>query len=272
MLRDTKLIDDEIDDGVNYYEQSSRKEPARKYMRAPIIAGEVFILVGLLVIMFVFYQLVFTNIVTARDQANEVASIRNTWSQERSDGEGSSIATGTMGIITSSKLGGEYPLFKGTDQETLAKGPGVYTSSARFGSKGNVGIAAHRDGWNAPFSNVDTLNTCDDLRIEDRSSIYTYTVISRAGDSGARTEQNKSCLGDDLARSLDSDQYKDLSGQSIVDPSQGRVVWQVPGKSDSPDDASLALLTLTSCHPHWSNGQRIIVHAVLTEVKAKYTG
>lgn len=271
MLQDVKLIDDDVDDGVNYYEQSSRKEPARKYMRAPVIAGEVFVLVGLLVIMFVFYQLVFTNVVAARDQASEVAGIRDTWSQESSDDEGSPIATGTMGIITSSKLGGEYPLLKGTEQSTLAKGPGVYEDSARFGSKGNVGIAAHRDGWNAPFSNVDTLNVCDNLRIEDRSSIYTYTVISHADDPDARTKQNKNCLGDDIAQVLDSEQYKDLSGQSIVDPSYGRVVWQVPGKSDSPDDASLPLLTLTSCHPHWSNEQRIIVHAVLTEIKAKYT-
>ncbi|MBB1022362.1 sortase, partial [Dietzia sp. E1] len=45
------------------------------------------------------------------------------------------------------------------------------------------------------------------------------------------------------------------------------------GATGGADAAALErLLTLTTCHPMYSNAQRLIVHAVLTETTAKADG
>lgn len=56
-------------------------------------------------------------------------------------------------------------------------------------------------------------------------------------------------------------------GRVIVTPDRGDAVWPVPYKPVNvlPKGSQASLLTLTTCHPRFSNRQRMIIHAVLTD-------
>ena len=252
-------------------EETGVRPDATKYLTPFIIVAEVLFLAAWFVLGFATYQLFWTNVKASHEQASEVNALRESWSH--ADAQGVSISVeegGSLGILTAPAMdNNEYPIFLGTDQNTLAKGLGVYTTSPDAGSFGNFAIAAHRDGWNAPFSEIDKLDTCDTITIENNTAIYTYSVVSSASDTVIRERENSECMSKSTARALNSEEYARVKGADIVDPSRGSVVWSVPSVTNDNDKANLALITLTSCHPHWSNQQRYIVHGVLTDVQER---
>ena len=52
-----------------------------------------------------------------------------------------------IAVLKISKLGLEVPVFEGTDDLTLNRGAGRIVGTAKPGEPGNIGIAAHRDGF-----------------------------------------------------------------------------------------------------------------------------
>jgi sortase A len=52
-----------------------------------------------------------------------------------------------LGVLSIARLGLEVPVFAGTDDLTLNRGAGWIAGTARPGEAGNIGIAAHRDGF-----------------------------------------------------------------------------------------------------------------------------
>lgn len=176
------------------------------------------------------------------------------------------IPTAGMAIMTAPRLGADwaYVVFPGVDPNTLSMGPGWYTETQQFGQTGNAAIAGHRDGAGAPFHDVNTFTTCDAITIETQHTIYTYRVLP-TGD--APLTDMAACAPDDIVNALASEPYVNLTGSHIVDPTQGEVVFPVPMNSAS--QPTLSLLTITTCHPIWSNAQRLITHAVLTTTTEK---
>lgn len=262
------------DDNINYYEVSRSREKARRFLTPAFICAEVLITIGVIVALFIVYQVFITDIVSQKQQTQAVGNLRDQWNNLPADQKrqhaSKVVPGGALGILHAQDMSPQdYPVFKGVDQSTLAKGPGMYDDSAGFGLQGNVSIAAHRDGWNAPFSEIDKLHTCSTITLEDASYIYTYKVVSTSDNPSVRSHENADCLGQQTAQVLDSPDYSKIKGQSIVTPNMSRVVWSIPGVSRDANHAQLPLLTLTSCHPHWDNGQRIIVHAVNTATQPK---
>lgn len=260
-----------LDDLSRDSEEPSAYSDAKKYLTPFIVVAEVLFLAAWFILGFAVYQLFWTNIKASHEQTNEVNALRESWSHAGAQDVSISVEEGgSLGILTAPAMdGNEYPIFLGTDQGTLAKGPGVYISSQDAGSFGNFAIAAHRDGWNAPFSEIDKLKTCDTITIENNTAIYTYSVVSSSSDAATRERENSECMSTSTARELNNKDYADVKGADTVDPSQGSVVWSVPNVTNDKDKANLALITLTSCHPHWSNQQRYIVHGVLTDVQER---
>lgn len=260
-----------LDDLSRDSDEAGARPDAKKYLTPFIVMAEVLLLAAWFILGFAVYQLFWTNIKASHEQANEVNALRESWSHDNAQGVSMSVEEGgSLGILTAPAMdGNEYPIFLGTDQGTLAKGPGVYASSPDAGSFGNFSIAAHRDGWNAPFSEIDKLNVCDTITIENNTATYTYSVVSSASDPVIRERENSECMSKSTARELNNADYAGMKGTDIVDPSQGSVVWSVPNVTNDTDAANLALITLTSCHPHWSNQQRYIVHGVLTDVQER---
>ncbi len=99
-----------------------------------------------------------------------------------------------------------------------------YPQTSLPGGPGNFAVAGHRTTYGAPFFNLDQLVAGDEIRVTDRGGArYTYRV----------TELR------------------------VVPPSESSVLGPDPLGNGRP------LLTLTTCHPRFSNAQRLIVFAEL---------
>lgn len=110
----------------------------------------------------------------------------------------------------------------GVGYKELEKGPGLFTGSPLPGQFGNVAIAGHRTTYGAPFSRLDELRKGDRIVMKTSQATYTYIV------SDAPT---------------------------IVKPSDVDVIRTV--------DETQATLTLVTCHPKWTSKNRLIVTAEL---------
>ena len=115
---------------------------------------------------------------------------------------------------------------EGTDVDALRKGPGHYSWTPMPGQPGNVSIAGHRTTYGAPFANIGNLRPGDRITTQTAQGEFVYEVLAQ-----------------------DS-------------PTKGYLIVS-PDRVDLLRDKGNNLLTLTSCHPRFSNRQRIVVQAKL---------
>lgn len=136
-------------------------------------------------------------------------------------------------IMTVPRFGADWqmPVFEGTGTQSLRGGVGHYANTALPGELGNFAVAGHRTTWAHPFREVDRLRTGDEVIVRTREALYTYRV----------------------------------SGHEIVEPGETDVLDPVPG--DSEAEPVLAQLTMTTCHPEYSDWQRWVVRAVLVQTE-----
>ena len=115
---------------------------------------------------------------------------------------------------------------EGTDVDALRKGPGHYPWTPMPGQPGNASIAGHRTTYGAPFANIGNLRPGDRITVQTAQGEFVYEVLAQ-----------------------DS-------------PTKGYLIVS-PDRVDLLRDNGNNLLTLTSCHPRFSNRQRIVVQAKL---------
>ena len=115
---------------------------------------------------------------------------------------------------------------EGTDVDALRKGPGHYSWTPMPGQPGNASIAGHRTTYGAPFANIGNLRPGDNITVQTAQGEFVYEVLAQ-----------------------DS-------------PTKGYLIVS-PDRVDLLRDKGNNLLTLTSCHPRFSNRQRIVVQAKL---------
>ena len=263
------------------------------------------IVVTLMVIIALFwvYSSWFTNIAAGKNQAAATREISGVW--DRSGGsaggdidptvgdtwmagvfDGAAEGTPLMKMYVP-RLGNDwqYTVVKGVTQESLAKGPGLYTSTQLPGQRGNMALAGHRDGNGAPFFSADSLRTCDAIVVETRDNWYTYRVLpgdlstGEVKDAAARRQAASDCLPDVTVSMISgtalngtdqSSEYGQVAGVHVTTPDDNSVLAPVPGykgtKSGAEAGIALPMLTITTCHPLYFNYQRLIVHAVLERV------
>ncbi len=123
------------------------------------------------------------------------------------------------GVITIPEIGVEKVFLQGVSLTYLKEGPGHFPGTPLPGQAGNAAIAGHRTTYGAPFHNLDQLAAGYAIEVTTVQGEFTYEVID----------------------------------QFIVEPQQVEVL----------DDVGDARLTLAACHPKYSAAQRIIVQAVL---------
>lgn len=234
--------------------------------------GELFITAGLIVLLFVVYELYVTDLFSAAKQADASSTLDNQWAKDRAlhpeliDGQ----AFARMYIPS---FGADYhfTIQEGTDENALAIGPGHYKGTALPGLPGNFAVAGHRVGKGAPFNDLDQLNSCDSILIETQTDFFVYKVLPHDDEiNGWATGKGKDpkCAGVSTLR--DPNQagggvYGQTSGRKIVLPTQGNAVNPVPYQVVDviPTASQIALLTLTTCNPQFSDKQRLIVTSVL---------
>lgn len=210
--------------------------------------GELLITAGAVLLLFVVYQLFYTNIEADRAQAQERAELRDQWeppppeaavSAEPVPDDFSGIWEGDgIAILYIPKLGEDYakPILEGTDLKYLARGVSHYEGAAMPGQVGNFALAGHRTTNGQPFHNIDRLDPGDMVIVETETNWYRY-VIDRS---------------------------------KVVLPTAVEVVAPVPERPGV--EPTEAVITFTTCEPKWSSEKRLIVWGHLDSVQPKAAG
>jgi sortase A len=189
------------------------------------LVGRALITLGILMALFVGYQLWGTNLVTAREQRTlkadfaEQLEAQPPASEPAADPPVEVTEGGALALLEIPALGAEYAVVEGVGVRALRKGPGHYPFTPLPGHQGNAAIAGHRTTYGAPFNRLDEVERGDELRVTTLEGRFRYRVI-----------ENR-----------------------VV----GRGDVQVLESGDSN------LLTLTTCHPEYSSRQRLVVTARL---------
>ena len=217
-----------------------------RFARVLSAIGRTMITAGVLILLFVVYQLWGTGIHEAQAQnrldkelAQKLADVPTVTEPSTT----TTLTTGTLppatvpalaeapnagdavGRIEIDKIGLNEVVVEGVGVPELKDGPGHYPDTPMPGQKGNAAIAGHRTTYGAPFGSIDELVPGDKILITTVQGRFTYAVIAQ----------------------------EDGSGHRIVSPSQVEVL----------DDFNDNRITLTACHPKFSASQRIVVVGVL---------
>lgn len=144
--------------------------------------GRTLISLGLMILVFLAYQLFGTNIVTDRTQQALASEVKREWA-EPPEPDISPRARPQLGdgvaIIEIPKIGVDHVVVEGVGVEDLKKGPGHYPKTSMPGELGNVVISGHRTTYGAPFYRLDELQVGDEIRLTDREGVYVYYVSER---------------------------------------------------------------------------------------------
>lgn len=213
--------------------------------------GELLITAGLLVALFLGYQLWITDLFAARDQERLRSELTTSWSAgprtdegpESAEPEGPTVVIPVdigdgLAVLRVPRFGADYApvVVEGVTPEALRRGPGHFPGTALPGEIGNFVLSGHRTTYGKPFSRVDELRVGDPLVVEVADRYFTYRV----------------------------------TGSEIVDPDRLDVTYPVPGRSGGAPTEEL--MTLTTCHPKFSARSRLIVYAELDETTDKADG
>ena len=193
--------------------------------------GELLITAGVLLGLFLVWQLFWTDVVANREQAREVVALSQSFqiteAAPQQQQEPAPIPGEAFAIIHIPRFGDDYarPILEDTHLGILERGVGHYVGTAMPGEIGNFAIAGHRTTYGAPFNRIAELQPGDVIVIETRDAYHSYVVDHHV----------------------------------IVRPWQTEVIEPVPGEPGA--EASERWLTMTSCHPMWSARERYILHS-----------
>jgi sortase A len=233
--------------------QRSLGDKVRMGMRG---IGQTLITGGLVVLLFVFYEVYVTTWFTDREQTK----LKHTLSSEWKNGDGAlvlpngQIATLKAGAgianIYIPRLGRDFAwtIVEGTSAKDLDKGPGHYTGTALPGQVGNFAIAGHRVGKGEPFLNLDHLKPGDAVIIQTATDWYVYKVLGSVATGSLNAETVVDAAGDKIP------------GREIITPTESRVLEPVPDHGGAV--ATDKLMTMTTCHPKFTASHRMILYAM----------
>lgn len=219
--------------------------------------GELCITLGVLLLLFVAWQLWWTDVVAGRAQQQTTRELERTWeppargstgtavpqaAQAADPGKGATLAQIPMGrafaLIRVPRFGRDYvrPILQGTELSVLDEGVGHYDTSVGPGQVGNFAVAGHRVTYAKPFNQIAELRRGDAVVVETRTTYYVYRVV----------------------------------GHTIVTPDRVDVVAPVPERPGVTP--TTAMMTMTACHPEFSARLRYVVYSALSQTLPKKAG
>jgi sortase A len=205
--------------------------------------GEVFITTGVLMLLFVTYQLWWTNVRAHAQAGQEASSLQNDWaSGKRNPGvfePGQGFA-----ILHIPKLDVVVPIAEGTSSKgVLDRGMvGHYAEgalkTAMPGDKtGNFGLAGHRNTHGEPFRYINKLAPGDPIVVETQDEYYVYKMASILPVTSP-------------------------SNTSVLNPIPTGSGFTKPGR----------YITLTTCTPEFTSKYRMIVWGKMVEERPRSKG
>ncbi|MCS4490075.1 class E sortase [Corynebacterium sp. ES2794-CONJ1] len=240
------------------------------------VIGELFLTVGILILLFAVYESFWTNIESAKLQAEANTELNDTWNSAAERVNPRQKLRPELGTafakmhIPSFGSDFSFAIIEGTDDASLLAGPGHYADTQMPGQPGNFAVAGHRVGKGAPFNDLGALRSCDAIVIETADAWNTYRVAPMAADPDQRRQEAAHCLNPEQVDRLAQGDYQDLRGRFITVPSDVSTIGARPGIIGQEATSDMEpVLTLTTCHPQFSNAERMIVHAMLADSHPK---
>ncbi|MGW1977111.1 class E sortase [Streptomyces sp. NPDC001889] len=204
--------------------------------------GELFITFGVLMLLFVTYQLWWTNIRAGQEVDKERNKIQEAWADGRKPG---TFAPGEgFAIMYIPKLDVVVPVAASIDKEkVLDRGMVGHYSEGRLKTAmpsdptGNFAVAGHRNTHGEPFRYINRLQPGDPIVVETQDTYYTYEMASILPQT---PPSNVKVIGP-------------------VPPGSG---FERPGR----------YITLTTCTPEFTSTYRMIVWGKMVEERPRGKG
>lgn len=211
------------------------------------IAGELLMTAGAIVLLFVAWQLWWTNVASDARQREVVQDFARGIGTAAPTVPGLPAANGaaaaptpavdaepaegaTIGILYVPRFGAGYtrPIVQGTTPAVLdTLGIGHYQGTAMPGAAGNFAVAGHRQTHGAVLDHIDALVPGDRIYVQTREGYYVYVF---------------------------------RNSQTVL-PTRTDVLLPVPMQPGAAPAESY--LTMTSCNPRFGSGERFVAYALL---------
>ena len=217
------------------------------------VLGELMLTIGVVLLLFAFYEAYWTNVESGQLQEEASAHLEEQWRNPRQKLEPELGEAFAQLYIPTFGSDYRFAIIEGTNEDDLLRGPGRYEDSQMPGEMGNFAVAGHRVGKGAPFNDLGKLETCDDIVVETQTERITYRVLPIDGEQA------------DCFNGIPPE-YSHVVGRHITTPGDVSVTNPVPESDAAPNRE---ILTLTTCHPQFSNAERMIVHAMEVEKEEK---
>lgn len=235
---------------------SHRVKPERRkpslFSRILGVLGELLITAGLVIGLFIVWQIWWTDIEANREQAQAIGTLQQEYGGEvtADDGiaepqpgpppewKGKTGIGDTIGIMRIPAFGYDYgyTIQNGTDLVSiLDKGSyGRYKDVAFPGQIGNFATAAHRQTYGAPMMRVADLKKGDAIIVETEDAFLVYKMIEGeiVAPNAVWTIAPDPFMAHDALK----------KGTYITEPTR-------------------RLLTITTCHPPFVSNERWVIHA-----------
>ncbi|MFD7289781.1 class E sortase [Streptomyces sp. NPDC059863] len=223
------------------------RRAARALKESPAViasraVGELFITFGVLMLLFVTYQLWWTNVRADQYAGNETNKIQDSWTKDRQPGAfepGQGFA-----IMHIPKLDVVVPIAEGINKsKVLDRGMVGHYAEGRLKTampsdkQGNFAVAGHRNTHGEPFRYINQLKPGDEIIVETRDAYYTY----------------------DMASILPQTSPSNVSVIGPVPPGSG---FTEPGR----------YITLTTCTPEFTSTYRLIVWGKMVDERPRSKG
>ncbi|MEU3981591.1 class E sortase [Streptomyces sp. NPDC026672] len=205
--------------------------------------GEVFITTGVLMLLFVTYQLWWTNVRAHAQADNETSSLQDDWASGA--GAPGAFEPGQgFAILHIPKLDVVVPIAEGvSNKKVLDKGmvghygDGALKTAMPDAKTGNFGLAAHRNTHGEPFRYINRLAAGDPVVVETQDKYFVYKVTSML---------------------------------PVTPPSNIGVLDAVPKGSGFTGPGRY--ITLTTCTPEFTSKYRLIVWGKMVEERPRSKG
>ncbi|MDJ0340245.1 class E sortase [Streptomyces sp. H10-C2] len=214
------------------------------------VIGEVFISVGVLMLLFVTYQLWWTNIRAHQQASGATSALQNQWNSDKqpdknSDARKAGAFSPGQGfaIMYIPKLDVKAPIAEGVSKHSvLDKGMiGHYTGALKtampWDKQGNFALAAHRNTHGEPFRYINQLVPGDKIVVETETTYYTYEMTSALPSTSP-------------------------SNVTVIQPVPTGSGFTKPGR----------YITLTTCTPEFTSTYRMIVWGKMVEERPRSEG
>ncbi|MFF3908222.1 class E sortase [Streptomyces sp. NPDC001848] len=207
------------------------------------VVGELFITTGVVMLLFVTYQLWWSNVRAHQEAGSAAQHLQQDWASGKR--EPGVFAPGQgFAILHIPKLDVVAPIAEGTSKtQVLDKGmvghygEGSLKTAMPSDKTGNFGLAGHRNTHGEPFRYINRLQPGDAIVVETQDEYYVYKMTSMLPvTSPANT--------------------------SVLDPIPKGSGFTAPGR----------YITLTTCTPEFTSKYRLIVWGKMVEERPRSKG